>query len=273
MNTIELNPALTETAKADLGAKNARRNWWVTLFILCGLLGAMLGLSVRTQTAKQQQDKLDRLQGNEFLVQANADLQRRVAQLQKDNEKLVATVPSDGPRLKMLSKDLGKAQFFAGLTDVKGPGVIVTLNDSKQPFPTGQLPPGMAPPNLVHDIDINQVVNELKAAKAEAISINDQRLVAISPVRCAGPTVYVNDTPQTPPYIIKAIGDPKNLVSALNLPGGIADQMRSIDKSMFKVEKSPKPLVIPAYSGALEPRYAVPANTTTAGSTDKKLGV
>ena len=270
MQTMDLNPAAGDPA-ADNQPRQDRRAWWATLFVLCALLGAMLGLSVRTQTVKQQQDRLDRLQGNEMLVRANADLQRRIAQLQKDNAQLVNAAPSDTKQVKTLSDDLAKTQFLAGLTDVKGPGVIVTLNDGRLPFPNGQLPPGMQQPNIVHDTDINQVVNELKAAKAEAISINDQRLIAVSPVRCAGPTVYVNDTAQTPPYVIKAIGDPKTLLTALNIPGGIADQMHSIDKAMFKAERSPKSLLIPAYSGGLEPKYAKPAATTTA-SADKKPG-
>jgi uncharacterized protein YlxW (UPF0749 family) len=276
MNPMDLNPVPTDSQidrQTDRMPRQDRRTWWATLFVLCALLGAMLGLSVKTQTAKQQQDKLDRLQGAEMLIKANAGLQHRIAQLQKDNAQLVNAAPSDTKQVKTLSEELRKAQFSAGLTDVKGPGVVITLNDSKQPFPTAQMPPGMAPPNIVHDTDINQVVNELKAAKAEAISVNDQRLIATSPVRCAGPTVFVNDTPQTPPYVIKAIGDPKVLMTALNLPGGIADQMRNIDKAMFKVEKSPKPIVIPAYSGGIEPKYAVPATTTVASGPDKKPGV
>ncbi len=245
------------------------------MFALCGLLGAMLGLSVKTQTAKQQQDKLDRLQGSEVLIKANTGLQRRIAQLQKDNDLLAKSAPSDTERLKLLSKQNEKAQFLAGLTDVKGPGIVVTLNDSKIPLPAG-MPAGVlgaSPPNIIHDIDINQVVNELKATGAEAISVNDQRLVAVSPIRCAGPTVFVNNTLQTPPYVIKAIGSPKNLATALNMSGGIMQQIRTYDPAMFKVEKSTKPLVIPAYSGGIEPKYAVPAITTTASGPDKKPGV
>ena len=72
------------------------------------------------------------------------------------------------------------------------------------------------------------MVNELKAAGAEAVSVNDQRLVAVSPVRCAGPTIFVNNTPQTPPYVIRAIGEPNTLETALNISGGIrgADSKR-----------------------------------------------
>ncbi len=242
------------------------------MFLLCGILGAMLGLSVRTQTVKQHQENLDRLQGTEMLAKANIDAQHRIAQLQKDNEKLAATAPSDGPRLKLLASELAKAQRLAGLTDVKGPGVVVTLNDSKLPYPK-DIPASFTPVNIIHDNDIGQVINELKAAGAEAISVNDQRLVAVSPIRCAGPTIYINNTPQTPPYVIKAIGDPKTLTAALNLPGGITAILKSFDPAMFTIEKSLKPMLIPAYSGGIEPKYAVPATTIIAASSNKKPGV
>ena len=151
---------------------------------------------------------------------------------------------------------LGQAKLLAGLTPVQGPGVIVTLNDSKKPLP--RLPAGITP-NIIHDTDINQVVNELKAAGAEAISVNDQRLVATSAIRNAGPTIFVNNTPQTPPYVIKAIGNPKSITAALNLKGGIAAAFRSFDPAMFSVQEA-RALRLPAYDGGgTEPRYARPA--------------
>jgi len=262
---MDRNPAPIESMP-----RQERRSWWATMFVLCGLLGAMLGLSVKTETIRQHQDVLAQQQGGEVLIKANTDLQRRIAQLQHDNDQLVKSVPTDSRRLRVLSADLEKAQFQAGLTDVKGPGIIVTLNDSKVAFPGG-LPPGMTPPNIIHDTDINQVTNELKAAGAEAISVNDQRLVAVSPIRCAGPTIFVNNTPQTPPYVITAIGNPKILATALNISGGIAEQIRHYDPAMLKIEKANKPVVIPAYSGGIEPRYASPVSTSLV-ATDRKTG-
>ena len=166
---MEPTPALIDPV--DPMPRRDRRAWWATLFVLCGLLGAMLGLSVKTQTVKTHNETLANLQGRTVMEQANLDLQRRIAQLQKDNSQLAQAAPSDTKRVKELSDDLAKAQFLAGLTDVKGPGIIVTLNDSKKPSVV--MPAGFAPPNIIHDTDIGAVINELKAAGAEAIS--DQR--------------------------------------------------------------------------------------------------
>ena len=163
---------------------------------------------------------------------------------------------ADTAQAMRLFQDNYNARFLAGLTPVQGPGVVVTLNDSKKPLPS-KLPSGFAPPNLIHDTDINQVVNELKAAGAEAISVNDQRLVATSAVRTAGPTIFVNSTAQAPPYVIKAIGDSKTLAGALNLRGGIASQFKTFDPGMIRVQEAAT-LVLPAYTGTDTPRYARP---------------
>jgi len=268
---INLPPEPRDAApQADAAPPQDRRAWWLTLFLLCGILGAMLGLSVRTQTVKQREDKIAQMQGSEVLIRANADLQRRVAQLQKDNTQLAASAPSDTSRLKLISKDLANAQFLAGLTDVKGLGVVVTLNDSKLPFPK-DMPPGVPPPNIIHDTDIGQVVNELKASGAEAISVNDQRLVAVSPIRCVGPTVMVNFTPQAPPYVIKAIGNPKTLMTGINLPGGVTKEIVSYDPAMFTTEIAKHPLLIPAYTGGIDPKFAKPVVQQTADA-GKKTG-
>ncbi len=252
-----MEPTPAPIDPVDPMPRRDRRTWWATLFVLCGLLGAMLGLSVKTQTVKTHNETLAGLQGRTVMVQANLDLQRRIAQLQKDNSQLAQSAPSDTKRLKELSDDLAKAQFLAGLTDVKGPGIVVTLNDSKKSMPP--LPAGFAPPNIIHDTDIASVVNELKASGAEAISVNGQRIVAVSPVRCVGPTVMVNFTPQAPPFVIKAIGNPKTLMTGIELPGGVTKDIRSFDPAMFTVQTAKQPLIISAYAGGIEPKFAQPA--------------
>lgn len=256
---LNVDRAALKSDALDTAPKQNRRTWWMTLFVLCAILGAMLGLSFKTQTAKQRQDKIDERQGTDMLVKTNTDLQRRVADLQKDNAQLVKSGPSDTERIKLYAKDLANAQFLAGLTDVKGPGVVVTLNDSQKP--SVAMPPGFAPPNIIHDTDIAAVVNELKASGAEAISVNGQRIIAVSPIRCVGPTIMVNFTPQAPPFIIKAIGDPKTLKTGINLPGGVTKDIVSYDPAMFTTQVAKQPLLIPAYAGASEPKYAHPVSS------------
>ena len=247
--------------------KQDRRTWWMTLFLLCAILGAMLALSVRTQQAATH---VTAVTASDILQKQVDDLQRTVKAQQSQITKYENGVSSNSAQVRALSADLKSSKFAACLTAVQGPGVEVTLTDSKKPF-ADALPPGMAPPNIIHDTDINATVNELKAAGAEAISVNDQRVGAVTPIRCAGPTVFVNNTAQTPPYVIKAIGNPQILQTALNFPGGEADQVKSYDKAMFSAEPA-KHLLIPAAGGAIQPQYALPAAPEKSASAEKTAG-
>ncbi|MDQ2800088.1 MAG: DUF881 domain-containing protein, partial [Armatimonadota bacterium] len=164
------------------------------------------------------------------------------------------------------SDSLAQANFLAGLTPVQGPGVVVTLSDSKKPMLKGfQMPPGVASPSIIHDTDIEAVVNELKAAGAEAIAVNDQRLIANSSVRCVGPVVQVNNVPQAPPYIVKAIGDPTVLQKALNVSGSAAEQIRYFDPAMIRLGPT-QHLTLPAYQGGIPNRYARPVPSSAGGN-------
>ena len=250
--------------KHNATPSNERWSWWMSLFFLCAILGALMGLSFKTQNTIRQRN-LPSLSYNglaegytamhEILKQSIADRDRTIGALQLQIQKLQISDPSDTRQEKLLSDDLKQADFLAGLTAVQGPGIIITLTDSKHTIP-GALPAAIMP-SLIHDTDINQTVNELKAAGAEAISVNDQRLVATSPIRCAGPTVLVNNVPQPPPYVVRAIGNPNTMQVAMNLPGGVADQLRGMDPAMIKMQQA-KHLVVPAYSGPTQSKYAQP---------------
>ncbi len=251
---------------------NVRWSWWTSLFVLCAILGALMGLSFKTQNTIRRSSLPS---GNYaglaeryiILKQTVTDCERTIAALQNQVQALQRT-PSDSGHEKLLAQSLRQADALAGLTAVQGPGLVVTLTDGKPP---PRAPAAAIMPVLNHDLDINQTVNELKAAGAEAISINDQRLVATSPVRCAGPTVLVNNVPQPPPYVIRAIGKPNTLQVALKLPGGIYDQLHDMDPTMLKIQPSQR-LVIPAYSGPTQPKYAQPVPVPDAKAADAAKG-
>ena len=241
-------------------AVRPRAGWWSSLFVLCAALGAMLGLSVKTQNAARRDAEGT---GYQILLKQLLAQQATIDTLNKNITKLEGVAGQGDHPAHVLDADLKQAKFLAGLTDVQGPGLVVTLNDSKHTLPASDVPASIMP-DLIHDRDIAATVNELKAAGAEAISINSQRLVATTPIRCAGPTVFINNIPQVPPYIIKAIGDPATLLGALNLPDGVAAELRRTDPEMFKMQKAAH-LIVPAYAGATTPRYAKPVALPASG--------
>lgn len=112
-----------------------------------------------------------------------------------------------------LRQDIRALDASGGSAAVEGPGVVVTLDDSSAArSPTGD-------PNdlVVHEADIQTVVNALWAAGAEALAVNGERLTSTSAVRCAGNTLLLHGTLHTPPYRIAAIGEAGEL--AASLPG------------------------------------------------------
>ena len=108
-------------------------------------------------------------------------------------------------------------------TAVRGPGVVVTVDDADEPDPEGPDPlrGGTVPEGRVSDADLQDVVNGLWAAGAEAVAVNRQRLTTLSAIRNAGESILVDLRPLSPPYVVEAVGDPARLeVGFVDGPSG-----------------------------------------------------
>jgi len=140
---------------------------------------------------------------------------------QKIVEEYKSNASTNDSLIASMTEELNAASVLAGLVDLKGEGVVVTIHDS-----TSNSPEFTAEAGLVHDTDLVAIVTELKAAGAEAISINGQRIIATTPIRCVGPTIQINSVKVAAPYYIKAIGNSQYLESALNIKGGIVTSLR-----------------------------------------------
>jgi len=190
-------------------------------------------LTARLKEVKEERDTL--------IVQVN-DLREKI-------DRVTAGTQGAGQAIK---GELDKARMEAGLSPVTGQGVQVTLNDSPKELKPGE------DPNLyiLHEEDLLKVVNELRAGGAEAISINGQRLLATSEIRCAGNTILVNTRKIVPPVIILATGNPDTLKSGLEIKGGIFEQLKFWGL-VAEVEKRDD-LVIPAFTGPVTFNYSKP---------------
>lgn len=125
-----------------------------------------------------------------------------------------------------------------GLTDVKGSGIIIELMDAPK---EAKVSPLLA---IIHYSDVMKVVNELKKAGAQAICINDERVIWSSEQICAGPTIRINNNRYPIPYIIKSTGDPNQLYEGVAKSGIVSALFEA--KIRVRIEKS-KEVVIPAY--------------------------
>jgi uncharacterized protein YlxW (UPF0749 family) len=154
--------------------------------------------------------------------------------------------------LASLEESLARARMLAGLTPLRGPGVIVTVADSSRPLQRGE------DPNLVliHYSDVHAVVQTLWAAGAEAIAVNDERLVDRTGISCVGTTILCNTRRLAPPYRVTAIGNPDILQGIVLARGGILDELRTFDFPVTVTTGAD--LRVPAYAGGFEYHYARP---------------
>ncbi|MEW5761647.1 MAG: DUF881 domain-containing protein [Bacillota bacterium] len=230
----------------------SRRFYWG--FIAIGLV---LGLMVATQfrVARQQAQAVPIQRFNELMTdvqrarQEQESLQARVDRLRGELNRL-----TESPDLAALRSELDAVRTQVGVADVAGPGIEVVLNDSSATLQPGQNPNFY----VLHDEDILKVLNELRAAGAEALAINGERITAGTEIRCIGPAVLVNKTQRlTPPYVITAIGNPETMEASLKMRGGVVDTLRYWGIEVG-IKRHPL-VVIKAYKGATGFKYARPA--------------
>lgn len=170
-----------------------------------------------------------------------ADLREQVATIEKK------AAENEGV-LKSYQEELRKVKEVSGLLKAKGPGVVVTLGDN--PNPTKGEDPN---PYIIHDYDLRVVVNALFSGGAEAVAINNQRIIFISSIRCVGTTILLNAVRLAQPYEIKAIGDPELLVNALQEDPAVALLFGTYAKNFGLITKvnTQEQLEIPAFNGSL----------------------
>lgn len=207
------------------------------------LVGMMIAVQVRLQQIvpppTQTSQLLTLLKASDNKRQA---LNQEVAHLQQLlNQRL-----SQAAAATRLNHELTQAEILAGTIPVHGPGIQVVWSN-------GNAPQGFQ----IADIDLLLMVNELRAAGAEAISINGQRITALTEIREASNYVLINDSQQDAPFTIDAIGNPSTLEDALTLPGGLADESQQAGRTM-KIQQS-QDLNLPAGSAAPVPYASPPA--------------
>jgi uncharacterized protein YlxW (UPF0749 family) len=143
---------------------------------------------------------------------------------------------------------------------VRGPGLRVTLDDAPR---SGDrvLPEDATPDDLVvHQQDIQAVVNALWAGGAEALQIMDQRVISTSAVRCVGATLILQGRVYSPPYRVTAIGDPQRLTEALDTSPGVQLYLYYADTYGLDYETEELGDVrLPGYDGSLDLLHAGPA--------------
>jgi uncharacterized protein YlxW (UPF0749 family) len=232
-------------------------NWVIPVSLMCLILGFLIAMSRVTGSNRstrisllnaQQQGRVTT--GSIDLQEAYTKMQVEVETLRADKTKLENALSDTTKGSKVLNESLQESKAFAGLMEVEGPGISVTLHDATKRSQDIDLSA-----QAIHDLDVLRVVNELFASGAEAISVNNHRVASTTSFRCVGTTILVDSVRIAPPVVIRAIGDPNTLLGGMNLPGGVLDEIKQADKSMVQTELVEK-MRLPGYSGPTSQRYA-----------------
>lgn len=237
------------------------QKWQVPLTIVLLISGALLAMALRalasgnTPWHKQNENLVSMIKTQESEIKK---LENSIEAKRAFLDRYQRDVSLGKKELENLQQKLQRLKVLSGMTEVVGPGLTITLDDNIKEYEAAQSQnPGVKPDDyLIHDKHILYIVNELRVGGAEAISVNDQRIVNSSDIRCVGPLILVNTTRLGPPYIIKAIGNPDNLARILELPESEFNILKMAGYPV-KYEKSTR-LVIPAFKGSYQFSYAHP---------------
>ncbi|MHC3470232.1 DUF881 domain-containing protein [Streptomyces sp. 7R007] len=231
----------------------------VAVFALAGLIfftsfNTAKGTNIRTDTSLLKLSDLiqERSRKNKGLDESNASLRDDVE----------ALAERDDGSTKAQDDKLARLEESAGTQPVRGTAITVTLNDAP-PNATAKLPgyPEPQPDYLViHQQDLQAVVNALWQGGAKGIKVMDQRLISTSAVRCVGNTLILQGRVYSPPYKITAVGDPEKLNRALSDSTAIQNYMVYVNVYGlgWKVTQDGT-VTLPGYSGTVDLHYAEPA--------------
>lgn len=203
----------------------------VTLGIICFILVSTMFIQFNTisrtdvVSIKNMRETELRTEISKWKIKLE-DVQKKYEETMAKKEEYEKNVEDNGKSIKLLEEDLQEAKVILGLTDVTGNGIIVTLEDNNEK-------------NIVAD-DLIELINELRLAGAEAISINNERIVINSFIADIDYRyIVVNGQRITTPYIVKAIGNQSYLESGLTAKqyGYIDNMTKALGKTVLLERK------------------------------------
>ena len=166
--------------------------------------------------------------------------------------------PSADAALDAITRRADALAPAGGLTPLRGPGLVVTLNDAQRDA-QGRFPRDASPDDLVvHQQDIQAVLNALWSAGAEGIQMQDQRLIATSAPRCVGNTLLLNGRTYSPPYVITAIGDASAMAQALAQAPLVALYKQYVVRFGLGYSEEARDVELVGYTAPIRMKYAQP---------------
>ena len=226
----------------------------ITLFsVLVGvLLASQMKLNVELLTPVTVKSILDAKKEIVSVRNEIDELEKIALERETKLETLESINTGDANIIDILEADVNDNIIKAGYSSLKGPGIEIIMYDN-----IGDDIGFNFNDYIIHDVDIMNIINDLRVAGAEAISINDQRIIATSEIKCGGPIIRVNGKSIGTPFVIKVIGDPQMLMAAVSAPGTYGDTLMKI----YGIGLQPyinDQVDVPGYNGPFQFNYAKP---------------
>ncbi|MBR3132620.1 MAG: DUF881 domain-containing protein [Clostridia bacterium] len=231
-----------------------KRNHYIIIGIICFVMTVGICVQVKTVDSLNTNSGVQSMAENKLrdnVLKAKEKYEASYEKLEKsmnELESLRKTAAADNNEATSIEEKISEANKLLGLTEIKGKGVVIELDDSKLVKSNEDMNDF-----IVHDLDLLEVVNELFNAGAEAVSINGQRIISTTAINCSGNIVKVNDEKLGVPFEIKAIGYPDKLYGALTRPGGYLELMED-DGVSVSISKSDD-ISLPKYNGVYQNDY------------------
>ncbi|HSE69914.1 MAG TPA: DUF881 domain-containing protein [Nocardioidaceae bacterium] len=200
--------------------------------------------------------------------QETDELRAEVARLTEEVDQLSAAVRDTD--VEQAQETVGEVRGAAGFEAVHGPGLTVTLDDAPdEVIDNADIEVDKL---VVHQQDIQAVVNALWAGGAEAMTIQGQRVISTTGIKCVGNSVVLHGIPYSPPYVITAVGDPSSMLTSIDGNDYIDIYMQYVERYQlgWGVEAHPD-VELPAYEGTVDLDYARPAGNTGSEAEDDDI--
>ena len=240
-------------------------SWQVTLGVALLVLGFLIAAQLAAEGPRVRyttQERTPLVQTAKDLQTEQDGLKARILELRAKIQTVETQGQGSAATVKDLNTQLQQARIAAGLIPLTGSGIVIQLDDSKEPVPPG----GSQADYLVGSRDIRVVVEELWNAGAEAISVNGERLTTSTAIIDVGSSVLVNSAYLTPPYQVSALGAP-DLYQKLSASPAFVDFVRARGAG-YGIQISvaePQSVDIPAFVGTVTLRYSRPVESASPG--------
>lgn len=215
--------------------------------LISTVLGILISMSIREKSEIMSPMSIEKIENynrelNVVENQINVD-KEIISHIKSSIEEKSSPAYQDELK-RSLQNELKELKILSGEYDIKGEGIVIMIDDSKnEDYKNTNL-------GIIHDIDIMIILNELKAAGVDAISINDVRVMGDSEIKCMGPTVKVDGHSKATPFIIKAVGDMEMIYNIMSDKNSYINLLETTYYMDVKVEKN-KNIIIPKRDGRM----------------------